>query len=76
MQNHSFEEARNKELLHILKLSEYSPEIVKNYIAIELGNNLEVKQYEDKYLSEYLDQQIQLQKQINNLTIQLGEYSE
>jgi hypothetical protein len=72
-QGHTFEEARTQELKHLKELAEYSPEIVKNYIAIELGEDIEVKTYDDKYLNEYIEKSNQIAQKINALNIQLGE---
>jgi predicted polyphosphate/ATP-dependent NAD kinase len=73
-QGHSFEEVRKKELEHILELAEYSPEVARKYIAVELGESITTPEYQDKYLTEYLNKSKELKQKLNNLQIQLGEF--
>ncbi len=73
-QSHSFEEVRQKELKHILELAEYSPEIARNYISYELGEEINPPVSNDKYLSEYIQQSKDIKSKLNNLEIQLGEF--
>lgn len=73
-QGHSFEEVRKKELEHILELAEYSPEVARKYIAVELGESITTPGYQDKYLTEYLNKSKELKQKLNNLQIQLGEF--
>ncbi len=75
VQEQSFEVLRKKELSHIFELQQHSPEIAKKYIAYELGEEVDPPQYNDKYLSEYIEQSKAIKQQLNQLQIQLGECS-
>lgn len=70
-QDFNFEEHRSKELKRMLELAESSPELVKQYIKYELGEESSDSTYRDEYLDEYLVQLSEIKQQLKSL--QFGE---
>lgn len=76
-QTHSFEDQRNKELKHILELSEHSPDILTKYLKIELGEPQSIDDcvLSDTLLSEYIQQSKHIKSQLKNLHLQFEEHN-
>ena len=70
-QDFNFEETRTKELKRMLELAEGSPELIKQYIKCELGNEFVEPSYRDECLDEYMVQLSEIKKQLKSL--QFGE---
>jgi len=72
-QVHSFEEMRTKELKYLLELSEHNPDILTDYIKIELGEYVEPKSNnKDTQLKEYLSELTSVRTKLK--TLKSGDY--
>lgn len=69
----SFPEIMNEKLKNILELCEYSPDIAKKYIKVELGEEVKEPDFDDKYLKQFIDESKKVKERLNSLKIELGE---
>lgn len=69
----SFPEIMNEKLKNILELCEYSPDIAKKYIKVELGEEIKEPDFNDKYLNEFINESKNIKQKLKSLKIELGE---